>query len=100
MNRKDHSEPQHISSFCRLLCTSNIFERFFLTKESQYDDDDDDNGEIVKEDIFLLQDKVMEELQELREEMEKRNKNIENRHASMQEELRKILEKIQQKVGP
>ena len=101
---KDNSGYQQTSSCCRWLGISNIYERFFLTKESQYDDDDDDdNGEITKEDILVLEDNVIEELQELRKEMEEQNKNIENRHASMREELRKILcilETIQQKVGP
>ena len=106
---KVNSEHQRSSSCCKWL--SKIYGRFFITKKY------DHNDGIEKEDILLLEDKVKEELQDLKKEMEKRNtdiekqneyiekrnKDIENRHASMQEELTKmlcILETIQQKVLP
>ena len=85
MGKKDNSEHQHTSSCCsRWLSISKIYGRFFITKESQHDDDDDNDG-IEKEGISLLEDNVMEELQELREELEERNNDIET---------------ILQKVGP
>ena len=107
VEEKVNSEQQN-PSCCSWFSITKIYQRIFPkdSNESQYDDDnddDDDNDGIEKEDILSLEDKVMEELQVLREEIEERDEGIEKRDASMKEELRKILsilEKIQQKVGP
>lgn len=104
----EHTEEQK-SSCCRWFKINEIhvyeklFSKYFL-KESQ---DDDGNG-IEKEDILSLEDNVIEELDELRVEMEgikdsmkKEMKDIKERDASTEEKLKNILcilEKIQQKV--
>ena len=97
LKEKVNSEQQN-PSCCSWFSITKIYLR--LTKSYQRffpkDSDENYNDEIEKKDILSVEDKVMEQLKLLREDIEKRD-------ASMKEELRKILslfENIPQKAGP